>query len=291
MKIPPVSIKTHRREILFPRRPLLMGIVNVNDDSFCGDGSLNMEEIRQQITKAISAGADVIDVGAESARTNREPISEEEEIRRLTPVMQHWDAWVADITRRDEEQLSPLLSINTWRPEVVKEVCEFESVELVNDMGGLPTDANARACAEVGKALLIMHTTAPPKVRQTGQYYDDVVGELGVFFEEKMALAELAGLEKSQIILDPGIDFAKQCDDNLRLLKGLQYFTQKGYPCLVPISRKTVIKDVLGVEAPLERDPGTWALLAQSVQCGAHLLRVHNVDEAFNVNKVLAAIR
>jgi len=264
-----------------------MGIVNVNDDSFCGDGSLDIEQTKAHIIEAIEAGADIIDIGAESARTNRNAISVEEELCRLTPVLENWMEWMDAAILRDNEQLRPILSVNTWRSEVVAEVAKYKDVEIINDMGGLPTFENASICAESGKSLLIMHTVAAPKVAQTEKNYDDVLESLMCFFEEKIQQCETVGLSREQLILDPGIDFAKQRDDNLRIFQNFAQYTQMGCVTLLPISRKTVIGDVLGLPNSLDRDAGTWSCLLQGVQQGANIFRVHNVKDAFVVNKLL----
>jgi len=278
------------RRVTFPRRPLLMGIVNINDDSFSGDGSLDPNIALEQARSHIREGADIIDIGAESARTNREAISVEEEVQRLRSFLAHWPE-VRDSTQRaDDEQLSPvLLSINTWRPEVVSEVIA-EHVDLLNDMSALPDDRNARLCAEHGVALLIMHSVGQPKVSHTHQKWDDLMGDLLNFFKKKVEKAMAAGLSREQIVLDPGLDFAKQKDDNLLVLRELEKITSLGFPVLLPVSRKTVIGDVLNLPDPRDRDPGTIALLTQGMLKGAHIFRVHNVRTSWEALRVVTPL-
>jgi dihydropteroate synthase len=277
--------------IEFPRRPLVMGIVNVNDDSFSGDGTLDFELAIGQARAQVAAGADVIDVGAESARTNRAAVSVEEEIRRFRALIDGWeDVWTG-VDARDEEQIwPPVLSANTWRPEVVDGVLRTGKVEIVNDMGALPDDRNARACALHGAALLIMHSVGEPKVPHLTQQWDDVMGEMERFFEKKIALAEAAGLSREAVILDPGIDFAKQRDDNLTVFRELGRLQRFQRPLMVPVSRKTVIGEVLGLPEPKDRDAGTIACIASSMENGAHVFRVHDVNAAWQTVKVLAAL-
>jgi dihydropteroate synthase len=279
------------RTITFPRRPLVMGIVNINDDSFSGDGTLDFSEAAQIAIGQIRAGADIIDVGAESARTNRAAISPAEEVRRFQQFLQLWPAILAAATPRDEQQLSPpILSANTWRSEVIEAILPGGLIELVNDMSGLPNDRNARLCAQSGASLLIMHSVGEPKVPHLTQQWPDIVGELDRFFSEKLDLAQAAGLPLESIILDPGIDFAKQRDDNLtvyRELAGLQKFSR---PVLVPVSRKTVIGEVLGLPQPTDRDAGTVACMTASMIRGAEIFRVHNVPAAWQTVKTLAAV-
>lgn len=288
----PISLKIKDREIRFPRRPLVMAVVNINDDSFCGDGTLDPTEALSQARDALRSGADVIDAGAESARTNRGPISPEEEIARLLPFIRAFPALVAEFSGPplDSEQLwPPLLSINTWRPEVVEGVLG-EGGDLLNDMGGLPDSRNARLCAAHGAALLIMHTVGLPKVPHTGQQYADVCGALEDFFAEKLALASEAGLDPQATLLDPGIDFAKQRDDNLKVYRDLERIVAFNRPVLVPVSQKTVIGDVLNLPDPRERDAGTVACLTRGVVAGAQLFRVHNVPAAVQTIKTLWAL-
>lgn len=269
---------------------MLMGIVNVNDDSFSGDGTLDIAEALRRAASQAEAGADVIDVGAESARTNRSAIAVAEEIARLRDFLVRWPQTVAELKPADTAQVwPPVLSVNTWRPEVIAGVLPL-GVELVNDMGGLPEARNARICAEYGAALLLMHTVGVPKIAQTDRQWPDIMAELRRFFQAKLALASSAGMGEEQLILDPGIDFAKQRDDNLRLLNELGILHEFGRPLLLPISRKTVIGDVLGIEDPIERDAGTMALLATGVSRGAHLFRVHHVAAAWQALKVLWAV-
>jgi len=278
-------LRTPGRDIAFPRRPLLMGIININDDSFSGDGTLDADEALEKARALIAEGADIIDIGAESARTNREAISIEEEVRRLRSFLTGW----ADLQKEpaDSGQLSPpLLSVNTWRPEVVAQVIG-DQVDILNDISALPDDRNARLCARHGVALLIMHSVGQPKVAHTHQKWPDLMGAMTSFFQEKMALAKAAGLSDHQIILDPGLDFAKQKEDNLLVLKELQRIIAFGYPVLLPISRKTVIGDVLDLPNPNDRDPGTIALLTHGLMQGAHIFRVHNVRACWEALKVL----
>ena len=268
-----------------------MGIVNVNDDSFCDDGSLDIAEALDQAVRMATEGADIIDVGAESARTNREAISEEEEVQRLEPILQALPDVLSKAKPRDAEQVwPPLVSVNTWRSPVIEAVLPLD-VDIINDIGGLTEPTNAELCHQYGASLLIMHTVGLPKVPHFHQAYEDVWSAMLSFFEERVARAKAAGLAEDQLILDPGIDFAKQKDDNLRIYSGLGQLTKAhASPVLLPISRKTVIGDVLGLEDPNERDAGTVACLVAGVRRGAHLFRVHNVDAMFKALKVIWAI-
>jgi len=271
--------RQHRIE--FPRRPLVMGIVNINDDSFCGDGTLDPGQALAQAKQQLQDGADIIDIGAESARTNREAISVQEEIDRLLPFLEKWPELAARFH-------APLLSINTWRSDVIAEVLPHGG-DLINDISGLPDAFNAKLCAEHNAGLLIMHSMGQPKVPHTHVKYDSIMDTLDHFFEQRLVLAESVGLPRENIVLDPGIDFAKQKDDNLTIYRELQRLHRFGRPVLLPVSRKTVIGDVLGVPA-LERDAGTQACIAAGMHRGAQIFRVHHVKAAVQTVKMLWAV-
>lgn len=270
-----------------------MGIVNINDDSFCGDGTLDPDAALAQAERQLRDGADIIDIGAESARTNRGIITEEEEIRRLMPFIKAWPRLIAQWVGQpfDSAQVwPPVLSINTWRTAVIGAVLPHGG-DLINDLSALPDDANARLCAEHGASLLIMHSIGQPKVPHTHVQYPDILETLTGFFDEKMALALGAGLTEDQIILDPGIDFAKQKDANLAIYRDLDVLHRWQRPLLIPVSRKTVIGQVLNLPDATERDAGTVACIAASMRRGAQIFRVHNVRAAAQTVKTLWALR
>jgi dihydropteroate synthase len=283
-----VQLLFRHRKISFDRRPLVMGIVNINDDSFSGDGSLDEDRIIAQIRQQISDGADVIDLGAESARTNRQAISIAEELRRFSLVMERWQEIWSSAKPIDALQVwPPILSANTWRTDAVRGVIEM-GAEWINDMSGLPDGKNAALCASAGVALLIMHSVGEPKVPHFHQQWDDVMAQLMQFFSEKIQLAEQHGLSRDSMMLDPGIDFAKQKDDNLTIYRNLTQLTQFSLPLMIPVSRKTVIGDVLGISNPSERDAATIACLTWCMRHGGNIFRVHNVAAASQAIRCLA---
>jgi len=285
--------KARHHVIEFPRRPLVMGIVNINDDSFCGDGTLDPDKALAQAETMLREGADIIDIGAESARTNRGPITVEEEIQRLRPFLAAWPALVDrfETAPWDKAQLwPPLLSINTWRSDVIAAVLPAEG-DLINDISALPDAMNARLCAEHGASLLIMHSIGQPKVPHTHVGYANILETMTEFFDAKLALAQSAGLSPEHIILDPGIDFAKQREDNLTLYRHAEQLQKWGRPVLLPVSRKTVIGQVLDLPNAVDRDPGTIACIAAGMRSGAQIYRVHNVRAAAQAVKVLWGLR
>ncbi len=275
-----MHLRARDRTITFPRRPLVMGILNLNDDSFSGDGSLDLDWALARTRELVADGADIIDVGAESARTNRSAISEEVEIRRLAPYLERFTRTASEARTADADQIfPPLLSINTWRLSVARAALAIGG-DLLNDMSGLPSGENAAICAETGAALLIMHTVGEPKVPHTHVAWADIMGAMRNFFAEKIALAEASGLSRESIVLDPGVDFAKQRDDNLRVFRELESLVDFERPILLPISRKSVIGEVLALPDPCDRDAGTQACLVAGQRRGATIFRVHNVRAA-----------
>lgn len=286
-------LRAKGREIAFPRRPLIMGIVNINDDSFCGDGTLDVRQALNQAVRMASAGADIIDAGAESARTNRLPISEEAEAARFLPFITTWNEW-ADGAERPaslppDQLWPPLLSINTWRPAVVAAVLPAGG-DLLNDISALPVGDNAKLAAAHGTALLIMHSRGQPKQAHTHVGYDDIMAELAAFFQARIALAVAMGLPEESIVLDPGIDFAKQAADNLRIFRELEVLHSLGRPLLLPVSRKTVIGKTLHLSDPRDRDAGTVSCIVSGMMRGAAIFRVHAVEAAVQAVRTIQAI-
>jgi dihydropteroate synthase len=284
-------LRARGRTVNLRRRPLIMGILNINDDSFSSDGKIDTDWALVRAVEMVAEGADIIDVGGESARTNREAISMEEELRRVRPFLEGFQRIMKTAVRRDEDQLfPPLLSLNTWRPGIIEGSLQA-GFDILNDMSALPDATNARLCARIGAALLIMHSRGEPKVRHTHVTYPDVMRELLEFFEEKTALAIDAGIPRESLILDPGIDFAKQADDNLRIFRELSRLTSQGFSVLLPVSRKSVIGQVLGIEKPADRDAGTVACIVAGMLRGASIFRVHNVSAAWFTIRAVEALR
>lgn len=279
-------LRCRHHTITFPRRPLVMGIVNLNEDSFSGDGTLDVATALSQAEQMLRDGADIIDIGAESARTNRGPITVDEEVARLTPFLEAWPGILKSSIEDRASGIEPLLSINTWRSEVVNRVLPLGG-DILNDLSALPAPRNAELCAQHGAALLVMHSVGQPKVPHTHVAYADVMAELDRFFDEKIQLAIAAGLARERLILDPGIDFAKQRGDNLRIYRDLERLHRFERPILLPVSRKTVIGEVLGIANPRDRDAGTLACIAAGLRRGAHIFRVHHVPAAAQAVKVL----
>ena len=252
-------------------RPWLMGVVNANADSFSGRGGDPLE--------LVAAGADVIDVGGESAITGRPPVEPEEEIARVVPVIERIVA-ASDV----------LVSVDTYKPAVA-EAAVAAGASIVNDVSGLRDAALADVCADTGAALVVMHTRAAPKERlQDADAYEDVVADVVAFLRERVEVALEHGVEREQIILDPGPDFAKTPAQTIAVLRRLDLLHELGLPLLLAISRKDFI-GALTRRSPKERGAGTLAALAEGADAGGHVFRVHDVAAAADFLAVRAALR
>jgi len=267
------------RLIEFPDRPLLMGVVNVTPDSFFDGGRyLDVESAVAHAVRLVVEGADLLDVGAESTRPGAEIVNEAEECRRAIPV-------VAAIARA----VTVPISIDTSKAVVAREAL-YAGAVLVNDVTALRGDpAMVDVVASVGAGIVLMHMQGTPRTMQRAPHYDDVIGEISEFFEERIRFAEAHGIVRRQIILDPGIGFGKLLVHNLTLLAQLRSFEQFECPLLVGVSQKAFLGQL--VDRPVqERQWATAAAVAMAVDRGAGILRVHDVKTMRDVVQVAAAI-
>jgi dihydropteroate synthase len=260
-------------------RPLLMGIVNASPDSFSDGGMHAGLDAQLALAGELQrAGADILDIGGESASTGRPPVGEQEEIARVAPLIE-----------RVTGELGALVSVDTYKPAVASAAIAA-GAKIVNDVSGLRDPALALLCARSGAALVVMHTRAAPRERlQDPDLYEDIVTEVTDFLAARMALAIDAGCRPEQILLDPGPDFAKTPAQTIRLLRDLDRLHALGRPLLLAISRKDFI-GALTRRAPRERLAGTLAALAHGVEQGAHIFRLHDVAAAGDFLAVRAAL-
>jgi dihydropteroate synthase len=260
-------------------RPLLMGIVNATPDSFSdGRGALSLDERLDHARSLLAAGADILDVGGESARGDRPAVGADEEIARVLPLVERLAGEGA------------LVSVDTHKPEVAA-AAVAAGAAIVNDVSGLRDLRLADVCARSGAALVVMHTRAEPKgtLLDPGRYEDAVADVVG-FLRERIAAAVARGVAEEQIIVDPGPDFAKTPAQTVAVLRRLDAVRALGRPVLLAVSRKDFVGALTG-RAPADRDAGTLAALAHGVDAGAHLLRVHDVAAAADYLAVRAALR
>jgi dihydropteroate synthase len=280
VSIVPRRLRACGRELEIGPRPWLMGIVNASPDSF-SDGGLHAgrDAQLQHAERLLAEGAQILDVGGESASTGRPPVAVQEEIERVVPLVE-----------RIAGELGALVSVDTYKPEVARAAVAAGAC-IVNDVSGLRDPSLAGVCAETGAALVLMHTAAAPRERrQDPDLYDDVAGEVLAFLHERLELALAQGMDREQLIVDPGPDFAKTPAQTIALLACAERLGELERPVLMAISRKDFIGALTG-RAPRERLAGTLAALAHGIDRGAHIFRVHDVAAAADFLGVLAALR
>lgn len=244
-----------------------MGVVNVNPDSFSDPGPRSLETVVARAVALVADGATVVDVGAQSAITNRPPLDAASEAARVGSA-------VARIRQACPE---PVVSVDTYKPEVV-EAALAAGADLVNDVSGLADPAVARLCAEAGAGLVVMHTSAPPltRLQDPGRYPDGVAGEVAGFLRRKVDEAVAAGVAPDSIVVDPGVDFTKTPGQSVALLRGIDAVVALGRPILLALSRKDFVGALTG-RPPSRRDPGTLGAVAALAGVPGQILRVHDV--------------
>ena len=255
-----------------------MGILNVTPDSFSDGGTyLEPERAVRRGQEMESEGADFIDIGGESSRPGSDPLSVEEELRRVLPVIQQLS-----------KKVSIPLSVDTYKSNVAKAAIEA-GAELVNDISGLTADTEMAQIAAIHDAcVILMHMKGTPKTMQHDPTYGDVVQEVGEFLEQQAVVARRNGIHS--IILDPGIGFGKTIDHNLEILKHLQQFKRFGFPILVGPSRKAFIGKLLDARVE-DRLEGTIAAVTSSILRGANIVRVHDVKQVKRAAIVADALK
>jgi dihydropteroate synthase len=271
-----VILRVRDRQLdLPPGRAVLMGIVNASPDSFSDPGPRELEQLVAAARAQVAAGAELIDVGGESGRTDRLAVSEQEEIGRVAPLVE----------RLAGEGVA--VSVDTWRAPVARAVLAAGAA-MINDVSGLSDPALAEACAETGAGLVVTHTRVPPK--QTGfPDYEDVVGDVAGLLRERAAEARRRGVAEEQLVLDPGIDLAKTPAESVEVLRRLPELSGLGRPLLLAVSRKDFV-GALTDRPPAGRLAGTLAAVGAAVEGGAAILRVHDVGEAADYLRVRAAL-
>ena len=266
-----------RAPLVLGDRTLVMGIINVTPDSFA-DGGVRFDPERAVADglQMIEDGADILDVGGESTRPGAEPLPEAEELRRVLPVLEGLAAAARGIP----------VSIDTYKARVVREAVARGAV-MVNDVSALQYDPDlTTAVAETGAALVVMHNRGRSREMYREAAYQDVAGETAAEVRAGMERAVQAGVARDAIIVDPGLGFAKRAEHSYTVLADLQRLRALDRPILCGPSRKSFLTLAIGARAPAERDWGTAAAVAISVQLGAHIVRVHAVKEMVDVVRV-----
>jgi dihydropteroate synthase len=260
-------------------RPRVMGIVNVTPDSFSDGGKhATVEAAVAHALKLAEEGADLLDIGGESTRPGAQEVSLEEELRRVVPV----------IERLAKETMLPI-SIDTSKPEVMR-AAVAAGAGMINDVYALRREGALDAAAALGVPVVLMHLQGEPRSMQDAPDYEDVVGDVHRFLAERIFSAEMAGISKKKIVVDPGFGFGKTTAHNLALLAQFERFTDLGVPVLAGLSRKRTIGELTGRDDPHARIFGSLAAHVIAAQRGAAILRVHDVAATVDALKIWNAV-
>ena len=261
-------------------RTHVMGILNVTPDSFSDGGLFAGHAAAVEHAREMAGqGADIIDIGGESTRPGAESLSDEEELRRILPVIERLKAEIA----------TPL-SVDTYKSTVAAKALRA-GASIVNDISGLRFSPDmAQVVADHGAAVVLMHIKGTPRDMQVNPVYADVVGEIMDYLEESASIALKAGVGRERILVDPGIGFGKTVQHNLEIIDRLDEFKTLGFPIVLGTSRKRFIGTVLNIPEPRDRVEGTAATVAMAIQRGAHVVRVHDVGYMTKVARMTDAI-
>ena len=259
---------------------LIMGILNITPDSFYENSRTAIEEVVAKAGQMLADGADILDIGGESTRPGSEAVAAEEEQARVLPVI--------EALRKAYPEA--VLSIDTYRASTARLAIEA-GADIINDISSMEADAEMiDVVCETKSPIILMHMRGTPKNMQTQCEYKNVVEEVAVYLAERAEILRERGVGADKIILDPGIGFAKNAEQNLKLMRDLYALTSFGYPVLLAASRKGTVGKVLGDLPAEERLEGTIATSCQAVYAGANMVRVHDVKENLRAVRMLEAI-
>jgi len=259
-------------------RPLVMGIINATPDSFSDGGLyLNHDAALAHADQLITEGADMLDIGGESTRPGAQPVSVQEELDRVIPIIEKLrDAPVA-------------ISVDTFKPEVMQAAITA-GANMVNDINALQSEAASVIIASSDVAVCLMHKQGDPQTMQEQPFYNDVVTEIREFLQTRIEAAEAAGISRERIVIDPGFGFGKTLAHNLALLRKLDKLAELGVPVMAGLSRKSMLGVLTGRNVG-ERLPASLAAALIAVQRGASIVRVHDVRETVDLFKIWNAVR
>ncbi len=276
---PRLTIPIAHGRLVYRRRPLVMGILNITPDSFSDAGLyVDPDSAVQRGLQMEAEGAGLLDVGGESTRPGSLPVSLDEELRRVVPVIRRLAATVA----------IPI-SIDTSKAEVARQAIDA-GASIVNDVSALRADSRmAGVVAQSQATVILMHMRGTPRMMQQAPRYRDVVAEVIRFLKDSARRALAAGIRAERILVDPGLGFGKTLRHNLELLRELKRLCALGYPVVLGPSRKSFIGSTLHVDVQ-ERLAGTLACVAHAHRCGVHIVRVHDVQPAVQLVRMLEAI-
>jgi len=265
---------------IWGERTYLMGVLNVTPDSFSDGGEFNTPAAAlAQAQRLVDAGADIIDIGGQSTRPGAQLVSEAEELQRVLPVVE-----------AVRSSLNVPISVDTNRASVAEKAVAA-GADVVNDISGGTFDPDMLpVVAQLHVPIILMHMRGTPQTMQQLTDYQDLIGEIYQFLEGQIVAALAAGIERSHLIIDPGIGFAKTFEQNLSILRQLPTFQALDVPLLIGVSRKSFIGHILNQPNPKNRVWGTAAACCSAIAAGAELLRVHDVLEMRDVSLVADAI-
>lgn len=264
-------------------KPLIMGILNITPDSFSDGGKYTgISSALQQVERMLADGADIIDIGGESTRPGADPVTADQQIQRVVPVI---------TAIRRELSSNVLISIDTTL-SAVAEAAITAGASMINDVSGGKDDASILSlAARTEVPIVLMHSLGKPKTMQENPYYDNVVQEVLAALQERAETALQAGINKTNIVIDPGIGFGKRKQDNLDLLAHLDTFVDSGYPVLLGTSRKRFMGSICAASEPTGLVTATAVTTALGIMAGVQMFRVHDVKENRQAADITWAIK
>jgi len=256
-------------------RPLVMGILNITPDSFSDGGQyLDFDQALKRAETMIEEGADIIDIGGESTRPGSDPVSVDEELKRITPII-----------KALQKDSNIVISIDTYKPRVMEQVIDM-GVAMINDVFALQQPGTIEVIKKSNVDICLMHMQGTPKTMQVNPTYEDVVNEVKSFLEERANSLIAEGIQTERIILDPGFGFGKTFEHNIALLQNLESFQSLEFPLLVGLSRKSFIRKILSGDHD-DHLSGSISAAILSILKGAKIVRVHDVKETQSAIKIM----
>ena len=264
--------------------PAVMGVVNTTPDSFSDGGSLyqsrrlDLDKAFDRCVKMVEEGATILDIGGESTRPGSDPVSVEQELERVIPLVE-----------RLARSVDVALSLDTSTPEVMRQGAQA-GAHIINDVRALRRDGALEAAASTDLAICLMHMQGEPKTMQRQPHYSDVVQDVSDFLNQRIDACLTAGVDKKRLWIDPGFGFGKTLAHNIELMQNIAYFCNGAYPVLVGVSRKSMIGAITGKGVD-ERMAGGLALATFALMQGAHIIRTHDVGATVDAVKVVMALK
>jgi dihydropteroate synthase len=256
-------------------RPLVMGILNITPDSFSDGGQyLDFDEALKRAETMIEEGADIIDIGGESTRPGSDPVSVDEELKRITPII-----------KALHKHSNIVISVDTYKPRVMEQVIDM-GVAMINDVFAFQQPGAIEVIKKSNVGICLMHMQGTPKTMQVNPTYEDVVNEVKLFLEARAHILMAEGIQTERIILDPGFGFGKTFEHNITLLQNLELFQPLEFPLLVGLSRKSFIRKILSSDHD-DYLSGSISAAILSILKGAKIVRVHDVKETQSAIKIM----